>query len=62
MKLSLTFKSPDAVSDALHDAGLTRELDEYDEIYGELREWFRYGEYINLEYDTETKQMRIVKP
>ena len=63
MKIQLTFKSPDAISEAIQDAGISRRTqpDEYDEMYEELSEWTRYGEYLDVEYDTETKQMVILK-
>jgi hypothetical protein len=63
MKIKLTFKSPDAVDDAMTDAGISRREnpDEYDALYGELAEWIRYGEYLGVEYDTETKQMVVLK-
>ena len=63
MKILLTFKSPDAISEALADAGIyqRRQPDEYDELYSELAEFIRYGEYIDVEYDTETKQMSVIR-
>lgn len=61
MKIRLTFKSPDAVSEGLADAGMNPWLPEYDELYSELAEFIRYGEYIDVEYDTETKQMSVVR-
>lgn len=63
MKLTLTFKSPDAISEALLYAGIPQRTkpDEYDDLYGELAEWIRYGEYLDVEYDTETKQMTVLK-
>jgi hypothetical protein len=63
MKINLTFKSPDALSEAIMNAGISRRTqpDEYDDLYEELAEWLRYGEYIDVQYDTETKQMVILK-
>ena len=63
MKIQLTFKSPDTVGDAITDAGVSRRKnpDEYDALYEELAEWIRYGEYLDVEYDTDTKQMVILK-
>ena len=67
MKIQLTFKSPDAVHDALARIGINQRCadgeysTDYDDLYGELAEWVRYGEYLNVEYDTETKQMTILK-
>ena len=63
MKIQLTFKSPDALGEAIQDAGISRRTnpDEYDELYEELSAWVRYGEYLDVEYDTETKQMVVVK-
>ena len=67
MKIQLTFKSPDAIYEALLRAGISRrypdgdDSETYDEIYEELSKWVHYGEYLNVEYDTETKQMIIIK-
>jgi hypothetical protein len=63
MKIRLTFKSPDALSEAIMGAGISRRTrpDEYDDLYAELSEWMRYGEYLDVEYDTETRQMTVLK-
>lgn len=62
MRIRLTFKSPDAVSEAIDDAGFTRREnpDEYADLCSELAEFIRNGEYLVVEYDTETKQMVIL--
>ena len=60
MKILITFKWPDAVSTGLVDAGINPWLPEYDELYREISVWVRSGEYIDVEYDTETKQMSVV--
>jgi hypothetical protein len=64
MKINLSFKSPDAIVYAIMDAGFTQRKnpDEYDDLYEQLSAWVRHGEYLDVEYDTETKQMLIVKP
>ena len=61
MKIQFTFKCPDAVSEGLVGAGMNPWLPEYDALYDEIRAWTRYGEYIDVEYDTETKQMTVVR-
>ena len=63
MKIALTFKSPDALSEAIMDAGISSRTqpDEYDDLYSEIAEWVRYGEYLYVEYDTETKEMTVLK-
>lgn len=56
MKVTLTFKNPD-VLDQLDDQ--IEDSDELDTIKGELIARMKYGEYIYLEYDTETKELKV---
>ena len=58
MKITLTFKSPDAVHDALLDIS---DRDERDDLYSEIAGWVRYGEYLDVEYDTDTKEMTVLR-
>lgn len=67
MKLRVTMKSPDALSDAIHDA--TRHLTDrdereaqYEDAYEAASPWFKYGEYLTVEIDTETGSAHIVRP
>ncbi|AMQ66110.1 hypothetical protein AAY80_150 [Stenotrophomonas phage vB_SmaS-DLP_6] len=64
MKVNITMKSPDATFYAMNDLQASGEFDEdqLDEIAGRLSRHFTYGEYLNLEYDTETDTLEIVKP
>jgi len=73
-KILVTLKDPDAVCDALEEH-INRELadndlplDEQDALR-EVRkdryknivdEWFEYGEYVTLEFDTDTKSARVL--
>jgi hypothetical protein len=52
-------KSPDAIDYALENI---EDPDEKEEIRDKLSEHFRYGEYLDLEYNTETDELKIVKP
>lgn len=74
MKIKITFKDPDALSDAIEEA-----LDERD--YGNLTDsevvavrlaakeeaisvcskWFKYGEYLSVEVDTNAQTIGIVE-
>lgn len=49
MKIRLTFKTPD-VTDCIND------LPEDDQYAAEnaIRKWVKYGEYLNVDIDTET--------
>lgn len=69
MKFTVTMKDPDTLHDAIEEAvveyvnGLTGHLDEDDrediiqnrkEKIAEIcQKWFRYGEYLSVEIDTE---------
>ena len=48
MKIQVTFKSPDAVNDALEDQDLTEQREE---IKKKLQKWLRWGEYVDIEFD-----------
>lgn len=73
MKILITLKDPDTLYDAVNEALETLTIDnvsdeelelikeERAEKYRELAsEWFEYGEYVNLELDTELKTMRVI--
>lgn len=56
MKFTLTFKTPDVLdqlADQIDDSDLLCEVTE------ELKERLRYGEYVHVEYDTETKELTV---
>lgn len=75
MKFTVTMKDPDTLHDAIGDA-VRNELalmeniddDEKEAIEDVRREkidkvcqqWFRYGEYLEVEIDTEAKTIRVV--
>jgi hypothetical protein len=60
MKLKLTFKGPDSLHDALGRANLSEE--EREEMYDAASEWLTYGEYIDVEIDTELDTCTVIKP
>jgi hypothetical protein len=72
MKVTLTFKSPDALEYGIRDAveGEVARLgeDRYDDLVDEAEaacaKWVKYGEYVTIEIDTETGEARMlpVKP
>ena len=73
MKIRVTMKSPDALSDAIGDAvermryiaGNSNDedfdsRDARDELYDECSKWFTYGEYLTVEIDTETGEAVVI--
>lgn len=73
MKITITFKDPDQVyegiTEALEETDWSGMHEDEVEILKEKRreryqeicsEWFKWGEYITLEVDTETKTIRVV--
>ena len=72
MKLKLTFKTPDVIDFSLNDLFITyddndekQEVDEVDgltrdDIAYDLRKYIEYGEYLTVEYDTDTKKMAVI--
>jgi hypothetical protein len=74
MIIKVTMKTPDAMSEAIKDA-VAREMpvnmdeDERQEMFDErveqaetvLRQWFRWGEILDISFDTETKTATVEK-
>lgn len=74
MKLTLTFKTPDVLRNALEDVhfdipeGLTEveasviaEM-RADEVWNSLEDvWFKYGEYVSIEVDTEEMTATVLE-
>ncbi len=56
MKFRVTFKTPDAVDYAVDEYGLEHK----DEIKETARKFVTYGEYITVEFDTETQTATVV--
>lgn len=75
MKIYLTLKDPDVLRESIDDAltalrvdGLTEEELEHlkekrkEDIYDKATEWFEYGEYFVLCYDSEKNTCEVLKP
>lgn len=72
MKFQVTMKDPDTLFDAIQDAvaeTLETMPEDEAEAVREIREnkahevaseWFKYGEYLTVEIDTEEKTIRVV--
>ena len=76
MKLRISFKTPDALTEAVYEAVAQEVADEHipddaeresvqEEREEALREylerkWFRYGEYVNIEVDTDKHTAEVV--
>ena len=76
MKITITFKDPDGVSDSIAAAARESvaayapglEKDEIDEVIGRREEkltdalsrWIEYGEYVRIEFDTEAKTATVL--
>ena len=76
MKIRVTFKTPDAVDEAIDDRvarSMTRpegvDQEEWNMILDARKEalrdraseWFRWGEYCTVEWDTEANTCTVVK-
>lgn len=62
MKLTITLKDPDGIFDAIHqaaaeDGGDIRER--INELTDQLSPWIRYGEYITIDIDTDTRTATV---
>lgn len=66
MKVSITFKTPNAVSDAI-DREIDHDLDDYEaeelvEQWGEkFKKWVRYGELITVDFDLDAGTATVRK-
>lgn len=76
MKLTIQFKDPDGVYDAVHESardsvstvdGITtqeaqilsqKREDDFNEFLGQ---WIKYGEYLTVEFDTDTNTATVLK-
>ncbi len=56
MKFTISFKTPDALSDAVED------VDEADRAAVEAvaGKFIEYGEYVNIEFDTKTGEAKVL--
>lgn len=74
MKVTITFKDPDAVFDAARDAAMSSmpdglsaderlmlERSRTNRICGQLSAWVRHGEYLTVEFDLEAGTARVVE-
>lgn len=57
MLLRIPMKTPDALDCALQDID---DEDERDQIKRKLDKWFKYGECVDLVYDTESDTLKVV--
>jgi len=60
MKLNITFKNPDSVTDSIREAANGNE-DLIEELEDIACKWIKYGEYLTVEIDTETKSIRVLE-
>ena len=75
MKIKIVMKDPDTMPDAVREAvkadvaklGLSKdEAEQLAETRGEktremLSRWFQYGEYLGVEFDTDTMTIRVLE-
>ncbi len=62
MKFIVTFKTPDAVDDALADCSFVEKAASTERLAKRLAEkFFEYGEYANIEIDTEAGTATVLE-
>lgn len=60
MKIDITFKTPDAVDNALADEpDLLMDQERADSVREFLSNWVRHGEYVKIVFDTEAKTATV---
>lgn len=60
MKLKITFKDPNASDQIMNQCKHLGE-DQREAIANKAAEWFRWGEYVNVELDTESDTCKVLK-
>ena len=58
MKVTLTFKQPDVVDDAIQDENLSDE--DAQAVRCLCKEYIEYGEYIRIEIDTDKQTAEVL--
>lgn len=58
MKFQVTFKTPDAVSEALSDLDDQTIIDRLEDF---ASQWVKYGEYVTLEFDSVKGTCRVLE-
>lgn len=62
MKITLIFKTPDVMDRALEQLGYENyNEDDLPYIKDFLRQYIKYDEYINVEFDIENKTVQVLK-
>ena len=65
MKLRLVFKTPDVIDEMWNEyyEALIEKFSpiEMDELYHDLKKWIKYGEILTVEYDTDSKEMKVIE-
>lgn len=59
MIIEVTMKTPDALEMAVQ--GIDDEEQQQDEAREALSKWFRWGEYVDLRFDTEAGTAEVIK-
>lgn len=59
MQFVVTFKTPDAVNDAVWDEDMSSE--EQEEAVAFCEKYVKYGEMINIEFDTESGTATVLE-
>lgn len=64
MKIFFSMKTPDIADTVAKDVDKFESLGEEDRLRVQARlvSWFRYGEYLDLEFDTDTGDISVVRP
>lgn len=60
MKIYITMKTPDAAEYALQDLDL--DPNDKEDVAERINKWFKYGELLTVEFDTDNNTMIVVKP
>lgn len=58
MKFKVSFKTPDAITDAL---GNVEDEDNYDQALEFARKFVKYDEYLTVEFDTDANTCTVLK-
>lgn len=64
MKLTIGFKTPDAIfyalQEATNDEGEELTEEEKEEIEEKLKRWIKYGESVSIEFDLDKMKAKVI--
>ena len=61
MKFRVTIKDSDMIYHAMEELPEEMTEEQREDAKSLMHEWFEYGEYVDIEFDTETRKATLIK-